>query len=55
MNEDNSFTGTVELIAKDRECNRITLKAQLGVKIKNLVISEIKVELVSSETPVASP
>ena len=55
MNEDNSFTGTVELIAKDRECNRITLKPLYGVKITNLLISEIKVELVSSETPAASP
>lgn len=55
VNEDNSFTGTVELIAKDRECNRITLKPLYGVKITNLLISEIKVELVSSETPAASP
>ena len=55
VNEDNSFTGTVELIAKDRECNRITLKPLYGVKITNLVISEIKVELVSSETSAASP
>ena len=55
VNADNSFTGTVELIAKDRECNRITLKPLYGVKITNLVISEIKVELVSSETPAASP
>lgn len=55
VNADNSFTGTVELIAKDRECNRITLKPLYGVKIKNLIISEIKVELVSSETPAASP
>lgn len=54
-NVDNSFTGTVELTAKGRECNRITLKSQWGVKIKNLVISEIKVELVPLETTAASP
>lgn len=55
VNADNSFTGTAELIAKDKECNRITLKALNGTKIKNLVISEIKVELVPLETSAASP
>lgn len=55
VNADNSFTGTVELIAKGRECDRITLKPLHGVKIKNLVISEIKVELVPQETTAASP
>ena len=55
VNADKSFTGTVELIAKDRECNRITLKPLYGVKISNLIISEIKVELVPLESSAASP
>ena len=47
-NADGSYTGTVEVTAKDRECNRITLKAQWGVKIEGLVISKITVERVKS-------
>lgn len=45
-NEDGSFTGTVELTAKDKACSYITLKPGHGTKITKLVISEVKVDLV---------
>lgn len=44
VNADGSFVGTVELTAKGKDCNRITLKPTWGVKIKNLVITGITVE-----------
>lgn len=47
------YTVSVDLTAKDRDCNCITIKAGYGVKIKDLIISEIVVERVEAEKPPA--
>ena len=45
INDDGSFSGTVNLVAKGADCSNITLKPNHGVKIKDLVISDIKIAL----------
>ena len=49
INADGSFTGTVEVVAKGKDCNRITLKAGYGQKITDLIISDIKVSIVQPD------
>lgn len=41
-----TFVGTLELTAKGKTCNHLTLKPGYGTKIKGLVITSIKAELV---------
>ena len=45
---DGSYSGTVEIAAKAGECNCLSLKAGYGVKIQDLIISEIIVERVNT-------
>lgn len=45
---DGSYSGTVEIAAKTGECNCLALKASYGVKIQDLIISEIIVERVTT-------
>lgn len=45
---DGSYSGTVEIAAKAGECNCLALKAAYGVKIQDLIISEIIVERVTT-------
>lgn len=46
---DGSFSGTVELTAKEKNCDRITLKPAWNDKIQNLVITSITVERIGKE------
>ncbi len=47
IRSDGSYSGTVEITAKDGECNCLSIKAGYGVKIQDLIISEIIVERVT--------